>query len=95
MVPYSIIGYQNFIFIRFIKFRKFGMYQNYIDEFITEIASNFLNIEQIKKLIKALRLVIQISFVSHFLANLWILIGLYGLTENGSGWIQTAIESNL
>ena len=57
VLPWSVI-YPQAIFLRFLKFRKFALYQGYIDEILAELASSFLNNEQIKKLVNAFRLVV-------------------------------------
>ena len=57
-----------------------------MDEIIVDQALNYLNNEQAKKLISAYRMLIYLAFVSHFFANIWMLIGYYQY-ERGDGWI--------
>lgn len=59
------------------------------------MTQNFLNNEQLKKLKSALRLIIKIIFITHFFANLWILIGLRELHRQQSGWILDNIQGEI
>lgn len=93
-MPWSVIN-PNYTFLRYLKFGKFGVYQGYVDELIVEMTQSFLNNEQLKKLKKAFLLVIQIIFVSHFFANLWILIGLIEMYEKQDGWILDNISDEI
>jgi hypothetical protein len=44
VMPWSVIRPQ-FIFLRYLKLRKFGVYQAYFDEFLSELSQGFLNNE--------------------------------------------------
>ena len=93
-LPWSVIKPQ-LIFLRYLKFRKFAVYQNYFDEVVVEMATSFLNNEQIKKVVNAFRLVIQITFVSHFFANIWVLIGLAERAQNQTGWVTNLVDAGI
>ena len=41
-LPYTVIR-PRLIFVRYLKFRKIGIYQGYVDELIEDLASNFMN----------------------------------------------------
>ena len=95
VLPWSVLK-PKYIFLRFLKLRKFGIYQQYFDEFIAEMAASFLNNEQIKKLINAFRLIIQITFLSHFFANIWVLVGLAEYYQDEpTGWIKLMEEKEI
>ena len=74
VLPWSAIN-PSVVFLRYLKLRKFTVYQGYFDEFVAQLAKNSLNNEQIGKLIGAFNLFIKLAFVSHFLANVWVMIG--------------------
>jgi len=93
VIPWSFIRPQ-LIFLRYLKMRKFGVYQSYIDEILSEMIASYLNNEQVKKVIDAFRLVVQVTFVSHIFANLWILIGLIQ-KEKEMGWIIALTVKNI
>jgi|TARA_B110001450_G_C17252055_1_gene331947 hypothetical protein len=57
VLPWSVLA-PDYIFLRYLKLRKFAVYQGYFDEFVAQSASSYLNNEQIGKLIGAFRLVI-------------------------------------
>jgi hypothetical protein len=84
--PWSVYR-PSWIFLRYLKIKKLLTYQKFIDEFLTDIGQNFLNIEQQKKVINAFRLLFQILFVSHFMANMWVYIGMYIYDNQQTGWI--------
>lgn len=94
VLPWSVIS-PSYIFLRYLKLRKFAVYQGYFDEFVQQLASSYLNNEQIGKLIGAFRLVIQIAFVSHFLANVWVLLGQIEKEEHQDGWIVGLIAKRI
>jgi len=54
-----------------------------------------LNNEQIGKLIGAFNLFIKLAFVSHFLANVWVLIGQLERFEMDDGWIKMMIDNEI
>ena len=56
-VPWSLIKPQ-LIFLRYLKMRRFGVYQTYIDDILSELIASYLNNEQVKKVIDAFRLVV-------------------------------------
>lgn len=94
VLPWSVLA-PDYIFLRYLKLRKFAVYQGYFDEFVAQSASSYLNNEQIGKLIGAFRLVIQIAFVSHFLANVWVLLGQFEKENNDDGWIIGLISKGI
>jgi hypothetical protein len=49
----------------------------------------------LKKLKSGLRLILKIIFITHFFANLWVLIGLRELEIVNSGWIKDNVEGEL
>jgi len=93
-IPWSMVN-SSYIFLRFLKIRKFFDYQKYFDEFLTELLQNIMNFEQIKGVINSFNLMFQIMFVSHFLANIWILLGMYEMYHNDSGWIVMLINKEI
>lgn len=94
VLPWASIE-PKYIYLRLLKIRKMIAYQKFFEEFINEIMQNVLNFEQIKVFINAIQLLLQIMFVSHFLANLWIYMGMYDMINHEKGWIVATIGKNI
>lgn len=99
VLPFSILNRQ-LIILRFLKISKFVSYQKYIDELVTELTQNYLNIEQIRKLNSVLKILFKLLFISHIMANIWVLIGQYEnmhLADQGirQGWIQVSMRKGI
>lgn len=99
VLPFSMINRQ-LIVLRYLKISKFISYQKYIDEMVTDLTQNYLNIEQIRKLNSVLKLLFKLLFISHLIANGWVLIGQYEFTHideegNRRGWIQVIIRKGI
>ena len=94
-LPWSII-HKKWVFLRFLKINRLGQYQGYLDEMIHDSLINYLNNEQVKKIINAIRMMISLLLSSHFFANIWVLIGMQKY-EIKAGWIwaneQDAIQN--
>ena len=95
VIPYNVLGsYRNYIFLRFLKLRRFRLYQSYIEGYISEVAMDYIQTESLKKIIDAIGLILQLMLTSHFFACIWMLIGLEEYMENESGWIMSQIEGD-
>lgn len=75
VLPYSII-LRPLIFLRYLKLLKYNVYFMYFEEFVTELCK-FLSYKQLQIFRSMLRLVFQLSMVSHLFASFWCLIGNY------------------
>lgn len=89
--PYNIFKGHNrqYLFLRFLKLRRFRLYQTYIESYISEIAMDYIQTESLKKIIDAIGLILQLMLCSHFFACIWMLIGFEEYYEYESGWIMS------
>jgi len=46
VIPYSLLGMSNYIFLRFLKLLEFAKYLSYFTEFVLFFAQSFINTEQ-------------------------------------------------
>ena len=74
VLPYNIFA-KKWVFVRLLKLIRFRTYQKYIDEFLFELFSDYLEKQQLLKSIDIFDLLIMMFFVSHFFACCWLFIG--------------------
>ena len=43
VIPYNVLGsYRKYVFLRFLKLRRFRLYQTYIEGYISEVAMDYI-----------------------------------------------------
>lgn len=76
----AVIPYSNFnpslIPIRYFKIIKLPIYIEYCENIMIETFSYCLNPEKVQLVLKTNKLLFQLGIVSHFLACIWVHIGM-------------------
>lgn len=72
--PYNFY-YRGLLILRFMKLRRFSQSQQFLESYISDILSDYIDAELLKKLIDTISMTLVLFLISHFFACLWILIG--------------------
>lgn len=93
MYPYNF-DYPAFLILRFCKLRRLSQCQQYLEKFISDALSDYIDNELLKKLIDTFSMIVILFLISHFFACIWMLIGYKEMVRDDAGWISSQIENN-